>query len=122
MNAAQKPVLVVDDEKEIVDFLEKFISRFGYRVEKVTSGEAALAFIESHGARCVFLDIQMGGVDGIEVLRRIKKTYPDITVIMITGKAEKEVQTKAKRYGAATYITKPLDLEDLSRRIKEYLV
>ncbi|MDD5194338.1 MAG: response regulator [Candidatus Omnitrophica bacterium] len=114
-------VLVVDDEKEIVDFLEHFLQRLNIEVFKAVDGSAAIDLYNLHSPDCTILDITMPGKDGLEVLREIRKTNPQATVIMLTGKEEQEYQEKAKKYGAADYITKPLDLAELNRKIKKYI-
>ena len=118
----KKKVLVVDDEKEIVNFLENFLARFNITTIKATTGDEAIDFCQRCQPDYVFLDIQMPDKDGITVLKELKKLNPAIKVIMITGREEKEFQDKAKKYGAIDYITKPLDLSDLSKKIKEYIL
>ena len=117
-----KNILLVDDEKEIVNFLENFLRRLKLSSLKATSGEEALSMYDKDKIHLVFLDIQMKGIDGLSVLKEIKTRDPEAQVIMITGKAEKEFQYKAKELGALDYITKPLDLGDLREKIHRYLL
>ena len=118
----KKKILVVDDEKEIVDFLERFLKRFALDVIKATGGNDAIELYKNHAPDCVFLDIKMPDKDGITVLKELRTINPLLKVIMLTGKDEKEFQEKAKKYGAIDYITKPLDLAELSRKIEEYVL
>ena len=118
----KKKVLVVDDEKEIVDFLERFLKRLNIDVVKAISGSEAIDMYNTHSPDCVFLDIKMPDRDGLEVLREIKKINPLSKVVMITGKEEQEYQEKAKKYGAIDYITKPLDLAELNKKIHEHIL
>ncbi|UCC94630.1 MAG: response regulator [Candidatus Omnitrophota bacterium] len=118
----KKKILVVDDEKEIVDFLERFLSRFNISVIKATGGKEAIESYRQNQPDCIFLDIQMPDKDGITVLQELKELNPAIKVIMITGKEEQEFYKKAKKYGAVDYITKPLDLEELRRKVEQYVV
>lgn len=118
----KKAVLVVDDEREIVDFLESFLSRFDITTIKATTGQEALNQYDEYKPEFVFLDIKMPDKDGIEVLKELKERNPAVKVIMITGSEEKEVQSQAKDLGAIDYITKPLDLSDLQKKIKEYII
>jgi len=117
-----KKVLVVDDEQQIIDFLEHFLARFDIQVKKTAKSVEALEVCADFKPDCVFLDIQMPGQDGLCVLKEIRKRHPDQKVIMITGKEEKECQDRARKYGAIDYITKPLDLADLSAKIKEHVL
>ncbi|MCP4653170.1 MAG: response regulator [Candidatus Omnitrophica bacterium] len=117
----KKKVLVVDDEKEIVDFLEKFLRRLDITVMKAVSGGEAVELCKKDSPDCVFLDIQMPDKDGLTVLQEIIDLNAALKVIMITGKEKLEFQEKAKKIGAIDYITKPLDLSDLNEKVKAYL-
>jgi len=117
-----KSILLVDDEEEIVNFLEHFLKRFKIPSIKVTSGFEALNIYDKERIDFVFLDIQLKDIDGFEVLKQLKKKDPQARVIMLTGKSEKDFQDKAKRLGAIDYITKPLDLSDLKDKINKYLL
>lgn len=118
----KKKVLAVDDEKEIVEFLENFLARFDITTIKATTGQEALQYYHQYQPEYVFLDIKIPDKDGITILKEIRKLNPSVKVIMITGSEEKECQDKAKKYGAIDYITKPLDLNDLKEKIKEYIL
>lgn len=118
----KRKILVVDDEKEIVDFLEKFLERFNIAVVTATTAGQALELYKEHLPEFVFLDIQMPDMDGVSLLKELKALNPKIKAIMITGKEEKEFQTKARKYGAIDYITKPLDLMKLSDKIKKHIL
>ena len=117
-----KSILIVDDEEEILTFLEHFLQRFEISVTKATSGEEALAIYARQNVDFVFLDIQLQGIDGIKVLQGLKKMNPLAKVVMITGKFEKKLKEEAKSKGALDYITKPLDLTILRRVIDKYLL
>lgn len=117
MGTEKKKVLIVDDEVEIVDFLARFLQRLGIIAIKANSGQEALIKHEQERPDIIFLDIQMPDKDGITILKEIKKADPEVKIIMITGKDDKDLQIKAKKYGALDYITKPLDLSELSAKI-----
>jgi len=117
-----KRILLVDDEVEVVNFLAHFLRRFKIPTIKATSGEDALCIYNKESISFVFLDIQMGGIDGLTVLQRIKAKNPDAKIIMITGKADTEHQDKAKELGAIDYIVKPLDLTDLKEKIDKHIL
>ena len=122
MRIMPKSILIVDDEEEILTFLEHFLQRFEISVTKATSGEEALAIYARQNVDFVFLDIQLQGIDGIKVLQGLKKMNPLAKVVMITGKFEKKLKEEAKSKGALDYITKPLDLTILRRVIDKYLL
>jgi len=117
-----KRILLVDDEVEVVNFLSHFLKRFKISTLKATSGEDALRMYDKDNIDLVFLDIQMGGIGGLTVLKEIKAVNPGAKIIMITGKADTEHQDKAKQLGAIDYIIKPLDLVDLKEKIDKYIL
>jgi len=106
-------ILVVDDEQEVCDMLEKFLTIKGYEVSTALSGEDALALIKKERPHIVLLDIRMPEMDGIECLERIKEIDKEIGVIMITAIKQDDVGKKAMELGAYDYITKPLSLQYL---------
>lgn len=118
----RKKVLVADDEKEIVDFLCNFLRRFGVRVAKATNAQEVFRKHKEDKPDYIFLDIGMPECDGLEILKQLKKNNSEAKVIMITGKTDKDSLSAAKKYGAIDYITKPLDLGELSKKIKNYIL
>jgi len=103
--------LIVDDDKSIRDFLKLFLKKKGFQnVETVESGQEALAIVEKEDINLVLLDVRMPGMDGIEVLRAIKKIRKDIPVVMITAYPDEEKAKEATKEGAYDYIIKPFDL------------
>ncbi|MFA5008655.1 MAG: response regulator [Candidatus Omnitrophota bacterium] len=118
----KKKVLIVDDESEIVDFLGRFLQRLGITAIKANSGEEALKKYSQEHPDFIFLDIQMPDKDGITILKEIRKADSAVKVFMITGKDDKDLQAKAKKYGALDYITKPLDLSELTVKINNYIL
>ena len=111
-------ILVVDDE---VDFLETLVNRLRRRkmeVRGVTSGEEALKLLEEEPFDVVLLDIKMPrGMDGIEVLRAIKKRQPTVEVLLLTGHASVETSIEGMKLGAFDYLLKPMRLEDLLKKL-----
>lgn len=109
-------LLTVDDEEGVRDFIRKFFSSRGYTVLAASSGEQALSIVEKEQPKIVFLDISMPGMDGLEVLGRIKKIDSGITVLMVTVMADQKTKEKAKELGADEFIKKPFNqryLEDV---------
>lgn len=110
-NYKESKVLIVDDDKSVSNFLERFLKQKDYLwVQSVKTGEEALDIIKKEDIRLVLLDIKLPGIDGIEVLRRIKKLKKDTDVIMITGFPEEGTAKEALGLGAYDYIMKPFDL------------
>lgn len=117
---SERHFLLVDDEVEIVDFMERFLKRLKISSTKATSGEEALRTYDKDAVDCVFLDLHMNGLDGFAVLEEIKKVNPEAKVIIIAGSADKASLERAKQLGAADYIMKPIDLSELKEKIDLY--
>lgn len=121
-------VLVVDDERD-VEFLfrQKFrneLRRGEIDLEFALSGEEALVLLND-GVRkdlvLVLSDINMPGMNGLELLRRIKATPPPVPVCMMTAYGSEEYRTRAREFGSDGYLTKPVDFEELKQRIRTLL-
>ena len=106
-------VLVVDDEKDIRDGSERILTRRGFRVMQAGRGEEALGILEKEKPSIVLLDLKMPGMDGLEVLSRIRALDETILVIVITGYATVEVATDAMKQGAYDFISKPFEPDQL---------
>jgi len=112
-------VLVVDDE---VDFLESLVRRLKRRqvdAVGVPSGEAALEHLAQRAADVVVLDVKMPGMNGIDTLREIKRLYPQVEVILLTGHASVESGVEGLALEAFDYLIKPVKLDELIERIME---
>lgn len=112
-------LLVVDDEPEICEFLKSFFEDRDFQVETAGSGEAALKLAETFHPQVILLDIKMGDVDGLEVLKKVKQANPKVKVIMVTALETTDKIESAMRLGADNYITKPLSLEYLENDVRE---
>jgi two-component system, OmpR family, response regulator CpxR len=112
-------VLLVDDEREFVQTLSERIQMREMGSAVVYDGEEALSFVEEEEPEVMVLDLKMPGIDGMEVLRRIKRDYPDIEVIVLTGHGSEKDEEQCMELGAFAYLNKPVDLEKLSRIMKE---
>jgi len=107
----RKSILIVDDEESIRKSLGAILTDEGYEVLLAESGEQALKILDEESATLVLLDIWLPGMDGIEVLKRIKTDYPNVMVIMMSGHGTIETAVKATKLGAFDFIEKPLSLE-----------
>lgn len=117
-----KKVLIVDDEEEIVAFMGRFLKRLNIDSVLAVSGEEALEIYKKESFDCVFLDVHLGGISGIEVLKRIKAINPDAKVVIITGSISADNQTKVLEFGATDYIQKPIDLADFKKKVLTYIM
>jgi two-component system, NtrC family, nitrogen regulation response regulator NtrX len=104
-------LLIVDDEEGIRETLSGIFEDEGYNVTAVASGEEALGILREQSPDLVLLDVWLSGMDGIQILQEIKKTTPDLPVVMISGHGNIELAVKATRMGAYEFLEKPLSLE-----------
>jgi len=111
-------VLLVDDEKEFVHTLSDRLKTRHLESAVVYDGEAALSFIEGEEPEVMVLDLKMPGIDGIEVLRRVKKDHPGTEVIILTGHGSEKEEGLARELGAFAYLHKPVDIDRLSETMK----
>lgn len=112
-------VLLVDDEKDFVDTLAQRLKMRDLDISTVYDGEQALSFIKKIEPDVMVLDLKMPGLHGIEVLREVKKDYPHMQVIILTGHGTDRDAEEAKRLGGFDFMRKPADIDNLVRRIKE---
>ena len=112
-------ILVVDDEGAIRYSVSKTLQRVGYRVSEAASGEDALEQISNQEFDVVLTDIRMPGIDGVELLRRIKDMIPDASVILMTGYASLGTAIEALRLGAHDYLIKPSSSQDIKHSVSE---
>ena len=116
-----KTILIVDDEKDLCTILSDSLSRDRYRVVTAFNGKMGLQLVKKEKPDLILLDIKMPGMDGIEVLRKIKRMKKEIVVIMFTAYGTLETARKAMKLGAYDYVTKPVDLFLLKSLVKEVL-
>ncbi len=113
-------VILVDDEVDFIDTMSKRLQKRDYKVLTATDGQQALEMVDSNrNLEVMILDVKMPGMDGIEVLEEMKKRYPLIEVIMLTGHATIESAIDGMKIGAFDYLMKPCDIEQLSQKIQE---
>jgi len=106
-------VLVVDDDRSICETFEHHLARQGYEVATALSAEDALAVLPDFEPVLVISDIRMPGIDGIELLRRVREFSKDIDVLMITAHEDMKTAVDAMKAGAYDYLVKPLDLDQI---------
>ena len=104
-------ILFVDDDSAIRNIVDKYLSREGYNVSLAESGDEALKLLKDKIFDIVFTDFKMPGIDGIELLARIKEYSPEIEVIIVTGHGTLESAVKAMKTGSYDYLQKPFKLD-----------
>lgn len=113
-------ILVVDDEARILEILQKGLSQMGgHTVEVATSGLEAIQKVDGDTFDLVLTDLKMPEMDGIELLRRIKGTRPEITVVVMTAYGSIDTAVEAMKVGATDYITKPIDFHELLHHLSK---
>ena len=115
-------ILIVDDEQIMRDSLSDWLRQDGYEVEAVEDGLKALEKVKKEPWDVLFVDLKMPGMDGIEVMERVKKINKDVPIIIITAYATVDTAVKAMKEGAYEYIVKPFNPEEISIIIRNIVV
>jgi len=111
-------ILIVDDEESVRDSLTNWFTDDGYHVKAAENAKRALSILESENFDIILADLKMPGMDGLEMLSRIKALNEEAIVIIITAFATVDTAVKALKSGAYDYVTKPFDPDDLSHLIR----
>jgi DNA-binding NtrC family response regulator len=110
----EKPkMMLVDDEERFLSTTRKLLERKSFDVLTASSGAQALEMLRTNPVHVVILDVKMPGMDGVATLREIKRQFPMVEVIMLTGHATVESAIEGLKSGAVDYLMKPADLEDI---------
>lgn len=115
----KEKILIVDDQFGIRILLNEVLQREGYETFQAANGMQALEIVKQHSPDLVLLDMKIPGMDGIEILKRMKQLKEEIRVIIMTAYGELDMIQKAKDLGALTHFSKPFDIEDIKRAVKE---
>jgi signal transduction histidine kinase len=115
----KKKILVVDDEPEIRDLIAKFFNRRGYQAVAVESALLGLHLLSVNHFDALISDINMPYMVGIDFARRVRKTHPDLVLILLTGYGALDTAQEALRIGVNEYLTKPVDSEKLLSSVEE---
>jgi len=116
-----KPILIVDDEKNIRMTLSQSLESLGVEMDAAGSGEEALAKLKERDFGLILLDIRMPGMDGMEVLRQVREVRPDIRIIMITAYGTIESAVEAMKLGAADFLQKPFDPDEIRELVSRVM-
>jgi two-component system KDP operon response regulator KdpE len=114
-------ILVVDDEPPIRRFLRTALAAQGYRIEEAETGEAALEFLRRNPVDLLVLDLGLPGMDGLEVVRRLRADGTATPIIILSGRDDEAGKVAALDLGADDYVSKPFGMEELSARIRAAL-
>ena len=112
-------LLIVDDEERFLSTTQKLLEKKGIRTFTATSGNAGYEVLETNPVDVVVLDVKMPGMSGMGVLKRIKKDFPEVEIIMLTGHATVQTAVGGIKYGAFDYLMKPCDIDVLVDKIRE---
>jgi signal transduction histidine kinase len=115
----ENKILIVDDEEDVRDVIAIALSDMGYEVYTAGNGEEALLSYKAVRPPIVLTDIKMPGMDGIELLRKIKRENPDAEVIMATGHGAMDLAIMSLKYEAADFITKPINIDVLEVALRK---
>ncbi len=112
-------VLVVDDEKQFLDVFSKRLESRGMKVDTAVNGDDAIEKTKGKQFDAIILDLVMPGINGIEILKRIKSENPDMDIILLTGHATVEKGVEAMKAGAMDFLEKPVDIGKVMEKIGE---
>lgn len=114
-------LLIVDDEADIREFAKRFFTKRGIVVLTASGGMEALKMVAEEKPNLVLLDVRMGEMTGVDVLKKLREQGNDVNVIMVTGVEDEMVVNEANSWGVKGYIHKPLILEELEKIVMEEL-
>ncbi|MFZ2446149.1 MAG: response regulator [Syntrophobacteraceae bacterium] len=112
-------VLLVDDEREFVETLSERLQMRDFSSAVVYGGEEALSIVDEDEPEVMVLDLKMPGIDGLEVLRRVKAKHPNVEVIVLTGHGSEDIERLCLELGACAYLEKPVDIDKLTQAMRE---
>ncbi|MFL6559566.1 MAG: response regulator [Bacillus sp. (in: firmicutes)] len=117
----KEKILIVDDQFGIRILLNEVFQKEGYQTYQAANGIQALEIVTKHDPDLVLLDMKIPGMDGIEILKRMKVIEPDIRVIIMTAYGELDMIQEAKDLGAITHFAKPFDIDDIRAAVRKHI-
>ena len=115
------PILFVDDDRQILEVVQAYLSRYGFVIETESSGIAALEKIEKHDYAVVFTDLIMPEISGLDLLKAVKKSGALTEVIIVTGYGTIESAIESLKLGGYDYVQKPINFERLKILIERII-
>lgn len=116
-NKLHAKVLLVDDEEEFIKTLSQRLEMRGLKVTAAVRGEEAVELADKQSFDAIVIDLAMPGMDGLETLKRIKENNPDAEIIMLSGQGTVKTGIKAMKLGAEDFLEKPVDMQELLKKI-----
>ena len=113
-------LLIVDDQYGIRLLLQEIFKKEGYEVFQAANGFQAIDIVVKDCPDLVILDMKIPGMDGVEILKRIKEINKDIKVILMTAYGELDIIEEAKKLGALQYFPKPFDIDEIKKVVREH--
>jgi two-component system, response regulator, stage 0 sporulation protein F len=117
----KEKILIVDDQFGIRILLNEVFQKEGYQTFQAANGVQALEIVKKHDPDLVLLDMKIPGMDGIEILKRMKVIDPEIRVIIMTAYGELDMIQEAKDLGAITHFAKPFDIDDIRAAVRKHI-
>ncbi|MFS0863007.1 response regulator [Fredinandcohnia sp. 179-A 10B2 NHS] len=114
-------ILIVDDQYGIRILLNEVFHKEGYKTFQAANGVQAIDIVQKHSPDLVLLDMKIPGMDGIEILKRLKKIDPEIRVIIMTAYGELDMIQEAKDLGAITHFAKPFDIDEIREAVRKHI-
>ncbi|WP_370614563.1 response regulator transcription factor [Mumia sp. Pv 4-285] len=114
-------VLVVEDDPAVRDVVRRYLERDGHRVSTAADGETGLLLARTESPDLVVLDLMLGGIDGVEVCRRLRAEQVYVPVVMLTALADEDHRITGLSVGADDYVTKPFSVKELALRVQAVL-
>ena len=112
-------VLLVDDEEELVLTLKERLMLRSIDADSATTGTEALRLVQDKEFDVVVLDVKMPGMDGLEVMKEMRALFPNMRIILLTGRGSEKESEIGMKQGAFDYLVKPVDIEELIRKMRE---
>lgn len=112
-------ILIVDDQFGIRILLNEVLQKEGYQTFQAANGIQALEIVDNHSPDLVLLDMKIPGMDGIEILKRLKAINADIQVIIMTAYGELDMIQESKDLGAITHFAKPFDIDEIRDAVRK---
>lgn len=112
-------VLLVDDEDDFLKTLSQRLEVRGLKVTGATRGEEAVDLVDKQEFDAIVIDLAMPGMDGLETLKHIKESHPEAEIIMLSGQGSIKKSTEAMKLGAEDFLEKPVDIQELLKKIAE---
>ena len=122
MPATKGTILIVDDEKNVLASVSRGLKLEGYSALTASSGEEAVEVCAAEAVDLVLLDIIMpGGMNGIETLKKLRQTQPELNVVMMSAQKDIETAVKAMELGARNYLVKPKSVSEILQTVNPFL-